>query len=123
MSSKKLNKLKVKLIGLLEQISTFELMLPGNYLEVYLKCGKKNCWCYKAQNGHLFKRITWSEEGKIKTKAIRKENIKWVKMTTANYRKFRKKRKEFFMLIVELRNELNKYEKKVVKKTRRERNY
>ena len=40
MSSKKLDKLEIKLIGLLGQISTFELMLQGNYQEVYLKYGK-----------------------------------------------------------------------------------
>ena len=123
MSSRKLKNLKIKLIGLINRIDEFKLMLPGNYGEVYLKCGKKNCWCFKSKEGHSFRRITWSDKGKGKTKAIPENDVSWIKKITNNYRIFRKKRQKLFKLVEEYRIELNKLEMKVVAKTREKRNY
>lgn len=78
---------------ILKQILAFRSMLPGAYKEVYCKCGKPNCWCYK-KGGHLFRRITWSENGRSKTKAIPEEDISWIKELTENYREFQKKRRQ-----------------------------
>ncbi len=123
MSSKKLNILKLKIEKSIKQMPFFELMFPGDFREVYRKCGKKNCWCFKSQKGHPFRRITWSEKGKAKTKAIPKNDIDWIKMVTGNYGRFRKERGRIFKLVKKFGNELNNIETRVINKTRKQRNY
>ena len=90
--------------------------------EVYCKCGKQNCWCYK-KGGHLFRRITWSENGQSKTKAIPEEDINWIKKITGNYREFQKKRKQIKELEGGLRKLLSEYAKAAIEKSRQLRDY
>jgi hypothetical protein len=97
-------------------------MLPGAFKEVYCKCGKENCWCHK-QKGHPFRRITWSENGRSKTKAIPAEDVDWIKQVTENYREFRRKCKEIKELQDGLKNLLEEYGKDIIKKSRQLRDY
>jgi len=107
---------------ILKKILVSHLMLPGAYKEVYCKCGKHNCWCYK-KGGHLFRRITWSENGQSKTKAIPEEDINWIKKITGNYREFQKKRKQIKELEGGLRKLLSEHAKAAIKKSRQLRDY
>lgn len=124
---KRLNKLKNRILKQVLQIPT---MLPGSYNQVYCKCGKKNCWCYNSGSGsgndkvaHPFRRITWTEKGVAKTKAIPEKDVNWIKEVTENYRNFRKKRKEIQRLEKRIRSLLDQYGKDIVKKTRKLRKY
>lgn len=128
---KELEKLKNRI---LEQTLQIPTMLPGSYNQVYCKCGKKNCWCYTSGSGsgsgsgrdkvaHPFRRITWTEKGVAKTKAIPEKDVNWIKEVTENYRNFRKKRKEIQRLEKRIRTLLDLYGKDIVKRTRKLRKY
>ncbi|MBW8036519.1 MAG: hypothetical protein FVQ79_13060 [Planctomycetes bacterium] len=107
---------------ILKQILSIGLMLPGTYKEVYCKCGKPNCWCYEKQ-GHLFRRITWSENGRSRTKAIPEDDISWIKEITGNYREFQKKRRQIKELEGVLKDLLGKHAGAVIEKSRQLRDY
>ncbi len=119
----RIKKLEKQRSRILKQIIAFRSMLPGAYKEVYCKCGKPNCWCYKKGGGHLFRRITWSENGRSKTKAIPEEDIDWIKELTENYREFQKKRRQIKELEGILNELIGEYAKAVIKKSRRQRDY
>ncbi len=107
---------------IVKQLLNFRLMIPGSFKEVYRKCGKQNCWC-RDKVGHLLRRITWSENGHSKTKAIPEKDIDWIQKATGNYREFRKKRKEIQKLDKSLKGLLDAYEKDTIKKSRQLRDY
>lgn len=131
---KKINELKKLISQVLEEMLSIKTMLPGSYNKVYCRCGKRNCWCYakgegksksksKDKAGHPYRRITWTEKGVSKTKAIPEKDVDWIKEVTENYRKFRKKRKEIQKLEESIRRLLEDYRNHIVKKTRRLREY
>jgi len=122
MSRAKLKNLVKKLTIILKELLSFHLMLPGSFNEVYCKCGKENCWCHD-KDGHPFRRITWSENGLSKTKAIPKEDTNWIINVTKSYRIFRKKRREIKKLEKQLKGLLDDYEKNIIQKTRKLKNY
>jgi len=97
-------------------------MIPGAFKEVYRKCGKPNCWCHD-QPGHLLRRITWSEQGVSRTKAIPEQDVDWITRATSNYREFRRKRREIQKLDKSLKALLDSHEKEVVEKSRRSKDY
>ncbi len=101
---KNANALRQKREKLLDSLLDHEPMIPGSIKEVYRKCGKPSCWCVEEQ-GHPYVRITWTEQGVSKTKAISKENIAMIRNLTQNYRKFKQKRRQV--------NELDKAIKKI----------
>jgi hypothetical protein len=116
---KELEKQRTRIV---KQILSIGLMLPGAYKEVYCKCGKPNCWCYK-KGGHSFRRITWSENGRSRTKAIPEEDISWIQELTGNYREFQKKRRQIKELEGVLKDLLGEHATAVTKKSRRLRDY
>ena len=107
---------------ILKQILAVRSMLPGAYKEVYCKCGKPNCWCYK-KGGHLFRRITWSENGRSKTKAIPVQDVSWIKELTKNHKEFQRNRRQIKELEGILKELLGEHAKAVLKKSRRLRDY
>ena len=120
------NELKIikKMIGdLIDKLIQIKAIIPGTYKEVYRKCGKSYCWCAQKEKGHPFKRITWSEKGKIKTKAIPDEDIAWIKEMTANYKTFRLNRQKLREYEHRIHELLDKYEEKITNDTRKTRGY
>ena len=107
---------------LFRKLLAFGLMIPGAFKEVYRKCGKQNCWCHE-KPGHLLRRITWSEQGLSKSKAIPEQDLVWIKSATQSYRDFRSKRREILQLEKTLKDLLDVYEKEIVKKSRQLRDY
>lgn len=116
-----LNKIKVleqKRNQLINEILEIHLIIPGSYKVVYCKCGKDNCWCKNAA-GHPFRRITWSENGFSKTKAIPEKDVDWIKEVTENYRIFKNKCKELQKIEKNIKKLLEKYIREVILKTRK----
>ena len=116
---KKLQNLRNRL---LKDILSFRLMIPGSFKEVYRKCGKQNCWCHD-KPGHLLRRITWSENGISKSKAVPEQEVEWIKKSTSNYRELRKKRRDLQKFDKDLKGLLDFHEKDVIKKSRLMRDY
>ncbi len=119
---KEIKKLEEERAGVLEKILSIKLMVPGSYNEVYCRCGKKNCWCSSGK-GHPFRRITFSEDGKPKTKSIREENVGWIKKVTHNYRQFREDQKKIREYEKRLAKLLDRYLKEIIVKTRKKKEY
>ena len=120
---KQLDEKKNELCALIEKIIETKRMIPGTYKEVYRKCGKPYCWCAKEKEGHPFKRITWSEKGKPRSKAIPKEDVAWVKIMTSHYKSLKVYRQKLRKCVREIADLLDKYEAQIIKETRKEKNY
>ena len=106
----------------LDNILSVNLMAPGSYSKVYCRCGKKNCRCYSGK-GHPYSRITFSEDGRSRTKAIHENNIGWIKKVTQNYRDFKeglKKIKEYDASLLKI---LDQHLKEITGQTRKEKEY
>ena len=121
---KRIFSLKSEKNRLLKEIFQIKLMIPGSFKEVYRKCGKKNCWCQDdTTSGHPYRRITWSENGQVKTKAIPEEDINWIKEVTQNYRDFRNKRSDYTKLENRVKKLIDEYAKDIIQNTRKLRKY
>lgn len=120
-SAIKLLRLTTAHTTLLEKLLSKSNIVPGAYRKVFVKCGRENCWCKEGQ-GHPFRRITWSENGKSKTKSIPLEDVGWIIKVTENYRSFRKMRRELSLLETKIKFELDIWERKQIKATRKKRN-
>ena len=119
---KQIKALEKKRARILDKILSAKFMIPGAYKKVYCRCGKKNCWCYSGK-GHPYRRITWSEEGRSRTKSISERNIGWIKEVTQNYRNFKKEQKKIKEYEERLKELLDKHSKKIIVKTRMKKEY
>jgi hypothetical protein len=106
----------------MREILALDLMIPGAFKEVYRKCGKENCWCHDG-GGHSLRRITWTEQGVSRSKAIPEQDVVWIVSATSNYKRFRNKRRQILELDKNLKALLDAHEKEVVKKSRLLREY
>ena len=97
-------------------------MIPGSYKEVMRKCGKENCWCHgnPEGKGHILRRITWTENGKSKSRSIKVENVADVKKITKAFKKFKEKKKILQKKEKQIHEFVDKIEKEIIKKTRQE---
>jgi len=107
---------------LLEQLLAVDLMIPGAFKVVYRKCGKQNCWC-RDELGHPLRRITWSEQGVSRSKAIPKQEVGWIKKVTNSYREFRHKRRQIQRIGSDIKKLLDLHEQEVVRKSQAQREY
>lgn len=99
-------------------------MLPGTFGTVFVKCGYASCWCANdTGKAHPFNRITWSDNGKSRTKAIPEKDIPWIKEVTKNYRNFKKSKRDLKILQAKLKLEIDKWERQLVLKTRKTKEY
>ena len=112
-----------KIANIIKTILSITDMVPGSYNQVYCKCGKPTCWCYKQKKGHPARRITWYENGKFRTKAIPQKDIQWIKLATENYKKYKQCLKALIMLNNNLIEYLKKHSKENIIKTRKKRKY
>lgn len=93
-------------------------MVRGSFCQIYVKCGKDNCWC-KTGKGHLHQRMSFREDGKSHQRAVPKEEYDWIEDMTNRFREFRKLRKDIVKLEKSMKDLLNEYEEEVVKKTKK----
>ena len=107
---------------ILKQLLSIGAMLPGSYNEVYCKCGKPNCWC-RENRGHRFRRITWTEGGRSKTRAIPEKDISWIKEFTGSYREFQQKKRQIKEMEGVLKTLIGEHAAGIVEKSRLTRDY
>ena len=118
----RIKKLQTQRNQLLDEVLAVRAMVPGSFKEVYRKCGKKNCWCAE-EGGHPLRRITWSDNGTSRSKAIPENDVEWIEHTTEQYREFKTKCRELLKLDADLKELLDTHEKEIVAKTRHLRDY
>lgn len=104
---------------LLRQILRHQHLLRGSFHQVYTRCGKSNCWCAKAGQGHAHTRLTWSEEGTMVTRKVAAKKRKTVLKFTDNYRQFSEQRRQLRALESQLQDRLDQYEKALINQTRK----
>jgi hypothetical protein len=119
---KQIEKLETRRQRLIEELLQVKQMLRGKFGVAYRRCGTPTCWCADSQ-GHPVNRITWTEQSVSRTKAIRKEDISWVKERTETYKRFRKNRQALRVIEQQINAALDAVEEKVVKRTRKCRTY
>ena len=122
MTTRSLRSLEKKRAQLLEELLTVHLMVKGVFGTTFRRCGKKGCWC-AANRGHPYRRITWSEESRSRTKAISEEDADWTKEMTANYKRFRESRQKLGELELEFKAVLARREQTILEKTKKARGY
>lgn len=120
---KQIKTLNQKRDDLFEELLKLNQMIPGTYNLVYCKCGHAGCWCAKEEKGHPFRRITWSENGRSKTKSVKEGDIEWVKDFTGNYRQYRSLKKEIENIEKSINKLLDTKQKQIVEKSRKEKGY
>jgi hypothetical protein len=118
-----LNSLERKRAALLQRMLEMALIIPGAYKVVHRKCGKPNCWCQTEGKGHPLKRITWTEKGIARSKAVADEDIEWVLLATENYRLFRLAYSELQDVQNQIQETLDKIEWEKIEKTRKEKKW
>ena len=119
---KQIKALEKKRASTLDKMLSANLMAPGSYRKVYCRCGKINCRCYSGK-GHPYSRITFSEDGRSRTKAIHDSNIGWIKKVIKNYRDFKEGIKKIKEYDASLLNLLDQHFKEIIEQTRKEKEY
>ena len=119
----RIRKLETQRQRLIEDLLQVEQMLRGKFSVAYRKCGTPTCWCATSSQGHPVNRITWTEHSISRTKAIREEDIAWVKERTETYRRFRKNRQALRVIERQINTALDAVEEKAVQRTRKRRTY
>jgi len=94
-------------------------MLRGTVSQVQTRCGKPNCWCARSPQGHSHTRITWSQDGKLKTRKVPPDQIDQIYQLTRNYRQFRSLRRKIAALQTEMRSLLDDMEREKDKEARK----
>ena len=121
-TSAKILKLEQQRRMLIQQLIDTQAMVRGSFGTAYRKCGNPNCWCAEGA-GHPVNRITWSEEGRSRTKAIPDKDVDWAKQMADSYKRFRKNRQALRALERKINLTLDELEATVVGKTTRKRGY
>lgn len=93
--------------------------LRGSFHQVYTRCGKANCWCAKADQGHPHVRLTWSEAGNFVTRKVPAAQNDQVAQLTDNYRQFREQRRRLTELASKIEQCLDQYEKALTEEVRK----
>lgn len=116
---KKLRRLASDYGRLLRQILRYEQMLRGSFHQVYTRCGKENCWCAKAKQGHPHTRLTWSEAGVMVTRKVGASERQAVTKLTGAYKLFNEQRQELAALHQQIQSELDAFEDAVIRQSRK----
>jgi hypothetical protein len=116
---KKLTHLLRRQEHLVERLLKSPPMVRGTFSRVQTRCGKPNCWCAHSPKGHAHTRITWSKEGKIRTRKVPPDQIDQIRTLTENYRQFRSLRRTIASLQTEMRLLFNDLETERVEEARK----
>lgn len=104
---------------MLERLLKNPPMLRGTFSQVQTRCGKPNCWCAHSSQGHPHTRITWSQDGKLRTRKVPPDQIEQINQLTRNYRQFRSLRRKIAALQTEMRTLLDDLEREQVEEARK----
>ena len=116
---KKLKRLLRRQEHLVERLLKSPPMVRGTFSRVQTRCGKPNCWCAHSPKGHSHTRITWSKEGKIRTRKVPPDQIDQIRELTENYRQFRSLRRTIAVLQTKMRLLFNDLETERVDQARK----
>ena len=114
----KLRSLMTQQQVLLAQLLEGVPMLRGSFSRVRTRCGKANCWCAQAGQGHPHARITWSQGGRLITRKVPEDYLDRVRQLVARYRKFRYRRRRLINLLASFKLALAAYEEALIERTR-----
>ena len=103
---------------LMQELFALFPVVPGAFREVFRRCGKPTCWCAQSQRGHPLKRITWTEDGVSKSKAVSDETIDWFIISTSNRRQFIQIRAQLRTIDEQIDNLWSEYAKSQYEKSR-----
>jgi hypothetical protein len=115
---KQLGEQRRELNALLEQLLALPAGLRGTFSRVYTRCGKAACWCARQPRGHPHTRLTWSENGQLRTRKVPAEQAQEIIRLTQHYRRSRALRRQLRMAITELLRGLERYEQSRTDRTR-----
>ena len=104
---------------LLQQLLAVPALLRGSFSRVFTRCGKPNCWCARADQGHAHARIIWSEAGRLITRKVPANQVDQIRQLTANYRRFRRLRRALDTADAQLGEWLDQYEQQQIVKLRK----
>lgn len=104
---------------LVEQLLKTPPMVRGTFSRVQTRCGRPNCWCARSHKGHSHTRITWSKEGKLRTRKVPPDEIDQIRKLTENYRQFRSLRRKITVLQTQMRPLLDELEREQVEEARK----
>jgi len=120
---KQYKKLETQKSKLISKLKTIKKMIRGTYVQTHRKCGKSTCWCAREVQGHPSYQISWTKDGRSRSKAIPKDDIPWIKEMTGNYKQWRSLRSDIRKLADEERILLDLEEEKLIQKTENSRKY
>ena len=120
---KQYKKLETEKSRLIRELKTIKKMIRGTYVQTHRKCGKPTCRCAGEIEGHPSYQISWTKDGKSRSKAIPKDDIPWIKEMTGNYKQWRSLRSNIRKLADEEKKLLDLEEEKLIQKTENLRKY
>ena len=121
MSSPSFQKQLTRLLNLqgkiLARLGETPPLLRGSFTRVHTRCGKPTCWCAQAAVGHPHARLTWSQEGTMRTRKVPSEHIAHVLEWTANHRRLRADRKKLQLVHTRIADLVRQHEQTLVTRT------
>ena len=119
---KQLQALEKRRAVLIERLCQAQAMIKGSFSTSYRRCGQANCRCAEGK-GHPMNRISYTDQGKSRTKLVRAEDIEWAKQMTEFYKRFRKDRQALRQLEKKLNLAIDQLETKTITRTAAKRGY
>lgn len=107
---------------ILERLYSTQTMIRGSYSKSYRRCGRANCWCAEGE-GHPMNRISFTDNGKSRTKVISAEDAEWARRMTEYYQRFRKDRQALRKLEKKINAAIDQLERKIIKRTAAKKGY
>jgi len=117
-----IQKLENKRAVLIERLSQTQAMIKGSFSTSYRRCGQPNCRCAEGE-GHLMNRISYTDQGKSRTKTVQHKDIEWAKQMTQTYKRFRKDRQALRELEKKINTAIDQLETKTITRTSAKRGY
>lgn len=100
---------------LLQIFFSNQLLILGSYTETRMRCSSPGCHCHK-DGGHPTMRISYWDNGKLKSKVVRIDDRQWVAEAAANYKAHKQalrdiaelniREKEVLKMIIELKTQI-----------------
>ncbi len=121
-TAKQIHALEKKRAVLIKRLCETQAMIKGSFSTSYRRCGQANCRCAEGQ-GHPMNRISYTDQGKSRTKLVSLEDIEWAKQMTEIYKRFRKDRQALRQLEKKLNAAIDQLETKTITRTAAKRGY
>jgi hypothetical protein len=107
-----------RLDALLRQLLRVPAGVRGTLSRIYTRCGKPTCWCARQPQGHPHTRLTWSQNGTLRTCKVPADRLAEVIRLTRNHRRFRTLRRQLRAAQTDLAGLLDVYEQAITDDTR-----